>query len=63
MVLGHTWQSVVDKSKELFSIDFVPVVRDFTDVFPKDLPRLPLLEKYFCIDMLPGSATLSEAPY
>ncbi|GJT19478.1 putative reverse transcriptase domain-containing protein [Tanacetum coccineum] len=42
----------------------VPIVRDFPEVFPKDLPGLPsarLVE--FHIDLIPGAAPVARAPY
>ncbi|GKG11525.1 hypothetical protein Tco_0342925, partial [Tanacetum coccineum] len=42
----------------------VPIVRDFLEVFPEDLPGLPparLVE--FQIDLIPGAAPVARAPY
>ncbi|GJX34814.1 putative reverse transcriptase domain-containing protein [Tanacetum coccineum] len=42
----------------------VPIVRDFPEVFPEDLPGLPptrLVE--FQIDLIPGAAPVARAPY
>jgi hypothetical protein len=40
------------------------VVRDFPDVFPKELPRMPPDRKVeFVIDLLPGTAPISKRPY
>jgi len=40
------------------------VVREFLDAFPKDLPGLlPDREVEFMIDVLPGTAPISKAPY
>ncbi|GJW96468.1 putative reverse transcriptase domain-containing protein [Tanacetum coccineum] len=42
----------------------VPIVRDFSKVFPEDLPGLPparLVE--FQIDLIPGAAPVARAPY
>ena len=41
-----------------------PVVKEFLDVFPEDLPGLPpdrVLE--FFIDVIPGTTPISKAPY
>nr|GEY82467.1 putative reverse transcriptase domain-containing protein [Tanacetum cinerariifolium] len=52
-----------DKSKEKRMED-VPVIRDFPDVFPKELPGLPLLRQVeFRIDLVPGAAPVARAPY
>ncbi|GJR05337.1 putative reverse transcriptase domain-containing protein [Tanacetum coccineum] len=43
-----------DKSKEK-RLEDVPIVRDFSEVFPKDLPGLPLIRQVeFQIDLVPG---------
>ncbi|GJS79276.1 putative reverse transcriptase domain-containing protein [Tanacetum coccineum] len=42
----------------------VPIVRDFPDVFPEDLPGLPLARPMeFQIDLIPGAAPVARAPY
>ncbi|GJU15970.1 putative reverse transcriptase domain-containing protein [Tanacetum coccineum] len=42
----------------------VPIVQDFPDVFPKDLPGLPLTRQVeFQIDLIPGVAPVARAPY
>ncbi|GJZ31193.1 putative reverse transcriptase domain-containing protein [Tanacetum coccineum] len=51
------------KSKEKRLKD-MPIVQDFTEVFPKDLPSLPLtLQVEFQIDLVPGAAPVARAPY
>ncbi|XP_022156992.1 uncharacterized protein LOC111023821 [Momordica charantia] len=56
--------SVVDARKVVPSIEAVRVVNEFTDVFPEDLPGLPpSREVDFCIELLPGTAPISKAPY
>nr|GEX40599.1 hypothetical protein [Tanacetum cinerariifolium] len=42
----------------------VPIVRDFPEVFPKDLPGLPLARPVeFQIDLILGAASVARAPY
>ena len=42
----------------------VPVVSEFVDVFPDELPGLPLhREVEFGIDLVPGTTPISKAPY
>jgi hypothetical protein len=42
----------------------IRVVRDFLDVFPEELPRMPPdREVQFVIDLLPGTARISKRPY
>ena len=57
--------SVVDTTKkEKDELNDVPVVNEFTSVFPEDLPGLPLDgEVTFEIEVLPGTAPISKAPY
>ncbi|GJZ52260.1 putative reverse transcriptase domain-containing protein [Tanacetum coccineum] len=45
-------------------IEDVPVVRDFSEVFPEDLPGLPLTRQVeFHIELIPGAAPVARAPY
>ncbi|GJZ46695.1 putative reverse transcriptase domain-containing protein [Tanacetum coccineum] len=45
-------------------IEDVPVVRDFPEVFPEDLPGLPLTRQVeFHIELIPGAAPVARAPY
>jgi hypothetical protein len=40
------------------------VVKDFSDVFPEELPGMPPdREVEFVIDLLPGTATIYKRPY
>ena len=57
--------SVVDVSVEQkVKPEDVHVVNEFVDVFPKDLPGIPPdREIDFVIDVLPGTAPISKAPY
>jgi hypothetical protein len=51
------------KSKEV-RIEDVPVVRDFQDVFPDDLPGLPPSRQLdFRIDLTPDAAPVAKSPY
>ncbi|GJT66055.1 putative reverse transcriptase domain-containing protein [Tanacetum coccineum] len=52
-----------DKSKEK-RLEDVPTVRDFLEVFPKDLPGLPPIRQVeFQIDLVPSDAPVTRAPY
>ncbi|KAL5541347.1 hypothetical protein UlMin_045674 [Ulmus minor] len=57
--------TIVDKSVEAKgNVEDVPIVRDFVDVFPEELPGLPPdREIQFEIELLPGTAPISKAPY
>ncbi|XP_030449845.1 uncharacterized protein LOC115672208 [Syzygium oleosum] len=55
---------VKDTSKVVVKLEDVPVVREFSNVFPEDLPGLPLdREIEFCIELMPGKAPISKATY
>ena len=55
---------VVDTSTPKVTLRSVPIVREFSDVFLKDLPRLPLdRELEFGIDLLSRSVPISIPSY
>jgi len=55
---------VRDSSAKVPSIDSVPVVREFPEVFPSDLPGMPPDRDIdFCIDLAPGTQPISIPPY
>ncbi|GJR73005.1 putative reverse transcriptase domain-containing protein [Tanacetum coccineum] len=62
--LAHvTTKETEDKPKEK-RLEDVPIVRDFSDVFPEDLPGLPPTRQVeFQIDLVPGAAPVARAPY
>ena len=44
------------------TVEMVPIVRDYSDVFPEDLHGLPLTrEVVFGIDLVPGTAPISKS--
>lgn len=56
--------NVVDVSKVSLGVMDVPVVKEFVDVIPEDLPGLPPhRETNFKIETIPGVAPISIAPY
>ncbi|GKG25728.1 hypothetical protein Tco_0398874, partial [Tanacetum coccineum] len=56
-------QVTEQESKEK-RLEYVPVIRDFPEVFPKELPRLPPPKQVeFHIDLIPGDAPVARAPY
>nr|GFC74414.1 putative reverse transcriptase domain-containing protein [Tanacetum cinerariifolium] len=55
--------NVEDKSEEK-RLEDVPIVREFPEVFPEDLPGLPPARQVeFQIDLVPGAAPVAQAPY
>ncbi|XP_073298474.1 uncharacterized protein [Primulina huaijiensis] len=57
--------AVIDVNTEMtMKLNEIEVVRDFPDVFADDVPRLPPdREVEFVIDVIPGTAPISKAPY
>src|SRR5215216_4807767 len=46
------------------SIDSVPVVKEYPDVFPEELPEMPPdRDVEFLIDLLPGTGPIAKRPY
>ncbi|GKF66310.1 reverse transcriptase domain-containing protein, partial [Tanacetum coccineum] len=42
----------------------IPIVREFPEVFPEDLPGLPPVRQVeFQIDLLPGTTPVARSPY
>ncbi|TYK28616.1 ty3-gypsy retrotransposon protein [Cucumis melo var. makuwa] len=62
-----TWSilaSMVDTKEVDVSLSSEPVVRDYLDVFPEELPGLPPhREIEFAIELEPGTVPISRAPY
>ncbi|GJT11645.1 putative reverse transcriptase domain-containing protein [Tanacetum coccineum] len=69
-------QKYIEKGYELFlakvteqeskekRLEDVPVIRDFPEVFPDELPGLPPPRQFeFRIDLIPGAAPVARAPY
>jgi hypothetical protein len=55
---------IKELSHEEKKIEDIPVVQEFLDVFPEDLPGLSLdREIEFCIELTPGTTPISKAPY
>ncbi|KAA3473520.1 DNA/RNA polymerases superfamily protein [Gossypium australe] len=55
---------VIDTKVTEKKVEFVPVVCEFPNVFPKELPRVPpIREVEFGIELVPGTTPISIAPY
>ncbi|GJX75391.1 reverse transcriptase domain-containing protein, partial [Tanacetum coccineum] len=55
---------VMEKKSDEKRLEDIPVVREFLDVFPKDLTGLPPIRQVeFQIDLIPGAAPVARAPY
>ncbi|GJR62216.1 putative ribonuclease H-like domain-containing protein [Tanacetum coccineum] len=52
---------VMEKKSDEKRLEDIPVVREFQEVFPKDLPGLPLIRQVeFQIDLIPGVTLLTS---
>ncbi|GKC96034.1 putative reverse transcriptase domain-containing protein [Tanacetum coccineum] len=55
---------VMEKKSDERRLEDIPVVREFPEFFPKDLPGLPPVRQVeFQIDLIPGAAPVAQAPY
>ncbi|GJQ99078.1 putative reverse transcriptase domain-containing protein [Tanacetum coccineum] len=55
---------ITEKEKSEKRLEDVPVICDFPEVFPDDLPGLPPSRQVeFKIDLVPGAAPVARAPY
>ncbi|GJV72220.1 putative reverse transcriptase domain-containing protein [Tanacetum coccineum] len=55
---------VMEKKSNEKRLKDIPVVREFLEVFPKDLPGLPPVRQVeFQIYLIPGTAPVARAPY
>ena len=54
----------LDSKRGQFDVEKIPIVKEFPDVFPEELPGIPLeREVYLSIEIVPGTAPVSMAPY
>ncbi|GJX97775.1 putative reverse transcriptase domain-containing protein [Tanacetum coccineum] len=62
--LAHVTTNEIEDKSEKKRLEDVPIVRDFPEVFPEDLPGLPPTRQVeFQIDLVPGAAPVARAPY
>ncbi|GKE35559.1 putative reverse transcriptase domain-containing protein, partial [Tanacetum coccineum] len=55
---------VMEKKSDEKRLEDIPVVKEFPDVFPEDLPGLPPVRQVeFQIDLIPGAAPVARTPY
>eukprot|EP00253_Pinus_taeda_P019414 PITA_19414 len=53
-----------DSKEKSASLNNIPVIQEFTDVFPEEIPGLPPRRNIdFTIELVPGAAPVSRAPY
>ncbi|GJS89783.1 putative nucleotidyltransferase, ribonuclease H [Tanacetum coccineum] len=54
----------MEKKSDKKRLEDIPVVREFREVFPEDLPGLPPVRQVeFQIELIPGAAPVARAPY
>nr|GEX04549.1 hypothetical protein [Tanacetum cinerariifolium] len=62
--LAHITTKEVEDKSEKKQLEDVPIVQNFPEVFPEDLPGLPSTRPVeFQIDLVPGAAPVARAPY
>nr|GEU35458.1 putative reverse transcriptase domain-containing protein [Tanacetum cinerariifolium] len=62
--LAHVTTKETEDKSEKKRLEDVPIVQDFSEVFPKDLPGLSQTRQVkFQIDLIPGDALVVRAPY
>ncbi|GJT52852.1 hypothetical protein Tco_0979009 [Tanacetum coccineum] len=62
-LVNVTTKEMKDKSEKK-RLEDISIVRDFPNVFPEDLPGLPLTRQVeFQIDLIPGATPVARAPY
>ncbi|GJV76575.1 putative reverse transcriptase domain-containing protein [Tanacetum coccineum] len=62
--LEHVTAKKAKEKSEEKRLEDVPIVRDFPEVFPEDLPSIPPTRQVeFQIDLVPGAAPIARAPY
>ena len=55
---------IIDSKRGQVDVEKIPVVREFPDVFPEELPGIPLeREVDLSIEIVSGTVPMSRAPY
>ncbi|GJT02421.1 putative reverse transcriptase domain-containing protein [Tanacetum coccineum] len=55
---------VIEKKSDEKRLEDIPVVKEFLEFFPEDLPGLPPVRQVeFQIDLIPGTTPVARAPY
>ncbi|GJX05151.1 putative reverse transcriptase domain-containing protein [Tanacetum coccineum] len=64
LFLAHVTTKKIEDKSEGKRLEDVPIVRDFSEVFPEDLPGLPPTRQVeFQIDLIPSATPVARAPY
>ncbi|XP_075479315.1 uncharacterized protein LOC142520199 [Primulina tabacum] len=63
LVVSMISDDVTEKKKEV-GIEEIPVVAEFADIFPDEIPGFPpIREVEFGIELMPGTSPMSRTPY
>ena len=55
---------ILDSKRGQVDVEKIPVVREFPDVFPEELPGIPLKREVdLAIEIVPGTVPVSRTPY
>ena len=55
---------LLNPSESITSLQDIPVVCEYPDVFPEELPGIPPVREIdFSVELVPGAAPISRAPY
>ena len=55
---------ILDSKRGQVDLEKIPIVREFLDVFPKELPGIPFeMEVDLSIEIVLGTTPMSRAPY
>eukprot|EP00253_Pinus_taeda_P011096 PITA_11096 len=59
-----SYDILIDSKDKAATPDNIPIIREFADVFPEEIPGLPPKRNIdFTIELIPGAAPVSRAPY
>ncbi|GJR99903.1 hypothetical protein Tco_0316412 [Tanacetum coccineum] len=57
-------QKLIKHKADEKRLEDIPVVKEFPDIFPEDLPGIPPVRQVeFQIDLIPGAAPIARTPY
>nr|GEY42656.1 putative reverse transcriptase domain-containing protein [Tanacetum cinerariifolium] len=64
LIIRGDQTQVMEKKSDEKRLEDIPVVREFLEIFPEDLPGLhPVHQVEFQIDLIPGATPVARAPY
>ena len=56
--------AIITETKLSTAVKDIPVVCEFSDIFPEEIPGLPPVREIdFTIELVPGTTPISKAPY